>query len=107
MDIYPTRIERLPGKLLLIEWSDGERRSYSYRELQDNCPCATCREKRKQPPAASGPLLPVIAASEAQPLELERMIPVGNYAYHIFFNHGCDSGIYSFEFLRELGQVSS
>jgi DUF971 family protein len=32
---------------------------------------------------------------------------VGNYAYHIFFNHGCDKGIYSFELLKSLGTPES
>lgn len=105
MQEYPVRFERLVGGKLLIEWSDGERLTYSYGQLQANCPCASCREKRQQPVAAGG-LLPVIRPEEAQPLELVRMEPVGNYAYRIIFNHGCDSGIYTLEFLRELGQVS-
>ena len=107
MQPHPVKLERQPGARLLIEWSDGERRSYTYREIQDNCPCATCREKRAAPPEPAKGLLPVIAAEEAQPLELARMTPVGNYAYQIHFNHGCDSGIYTFELLRELGTVEN
>ena len=99
----PTRLERQGGGRLLIEWSDGHKRSYTYREIQDNCPCATCREKRAKPPAPSMGLLPVLAPEEAQPLELVSMTPVGNYAYQIHFNHGCESGIYTFELLRQLG----
>jgi len=105
MDIHPIRLERQAGGPLLIEWSDGQRRSYTYREIQDNCPCATCREKRTKPAVQNSGLglLPVIKAEEAQPLELVSMQPVGNYAYQIHFNHGCESGIYTFELLRELG----
>lgn len=105
MDVFPTALERVPGQRLRIVWSDGQRRLYSYRELQENCPCASCREKRRQPaPALS---LPVLRPEETQPLEIVRMEPVGNYAYHIFFNHGCDKGIYSFELLRSLGTPES
>ncbi|HVX62064.1 MAG TPA: gamma-butyrobetaine hydroxylase-like domain-containing protein [Pirellulales bacterium] len=32
------------------------------------------------------------------------MKPVGNYAYAIEFSDGHDTGIYTCEFLRELGQ---
>jgi DUF971 family protein len=103
MQPHPVHIERQPGSRLLIAWSDGQRRSYSYRELQDQCPCATCREKRRQPPSP-GPMLPVLTPQEAQPLELKSMEPVGRYAYQIHFNHGCESGIYTFELLRQLGE---
>ena len=101
MEPHPIRLEKLPEQRLLIEWSDGERRVYRFRELQDHCPCATCREKRKSAPAANP--LQVISPQETQPLELVGMRPVGSYAYHISFNYGCESGIYTFELLRQLG----
>jgi DUF971 family protein len=47
--------------------------------------------------------LPVITAAEARPLELLGMQPVGNYAYTIAFSDGHDTGIFTFELLRELG----
>ncbi len=97
---HPTKIERLENRQLAIEWSDGQRRVYGLRELQDACPCANCREKRKAPP----PLLAVIQPEEAQPLHLDSMRPVGGYAYSLQFNHGCNTGIYTFEFLRMLGR---
>ena len=34
------------------------------------------------------------------------MKPVGNYAYGIEFSDGHDTGIYTFEYLRELGEVA-
>lgn len=102
MPVSPVRLERTDQQLV-IDWSDGQRRVYGFRELQESCPCATCREKRRADPA-SGPLLPILAPGETQPLELVSMTPVGTYAYHIRFNRGCDSGIYTFEFLRQLGQ---
>jgi DUF971 family protein len=107
MEIQPTNLERQAGGRLLIEWSDGQRRIYSYHEIQKNCPCANCREKRAAPAPPSLGLLPVITAQEAQPLELVSMQPVGNYAYQIHFNYGCESGIYTFELLRQLGSETS
>jgi DUF971 family protein len=35
------------------------------------------------------------------------MKPIGNYAYAIQFSDGHDTGIYTFELLRRLGQVST
>lgn len=106
MSAYPTKLALSGDNRLLIEWSDGEKRSYSFGELRDKCPCASCREKRSQPPAASG-LLPVLSAAEARPLKVQGMKPVGNYAYSIEFSDGHDTGIYTFELLRELGRLEN
>lgn len=99
----PTNLALSGDDRLLIEWSDGQKRSYAFRELRENCPCASCREKRSQPPAAST-LLPVLSAAEARPLQILGMKPVGNYAYSIEFSDGHDTGIFTCEFLRELGR---
>jgi DUF971 family protein len=104
MDIYPTKLERREPNQLVIAWSDGETRLYTNGELRDACPCATCREKQSQPPPPST-MLPVIGMSEAQPLKIAGMRPVGNYAYAISFSDGHDTGIFSFELLRALGKV--
>ena len=42
--------------------------------------------------------------AEAQPLRIAAMKPVGNYAYSIDFSDGHDTGIYTLDALRELGQ---
>ncbi|MCA9156028.1 MAG: DUF971 domain-containing protein [Pirellulaceae bacterium] len=101
-DVYPTELKRTDDRRLLIRWSDGQTRQYSYRELRDACPCASCREKRgAASPAAT--LLPVLSAAEAQPLGISGMKPIGNYAYGIEFTDGHDTGIYTLEYLQELG----
>jgi DUF971 family protein len=100
MDAYPTNLSLTPAGRLRIEWSDGLRREYAVQELRDRCPCATCREKRAEPP----PLLPVMKIEEARPLKIAAMKPVGNYAYSIEFSDGHDSGIFTLELLRELGE---
>jgi DUF971 family protein len=103
MNARPTKIELRGENRLRIEWDDGQKRDYMFRELRDKCPCATCREKRSAPPAPAS-LLPVLSAAEAKPLKILGMKPVGNYAYSIAFSDGHDTGIYTLEFLRELGE---
>jgi DUF971 family protein len=99
---YPTKLEREDERHLAITWSDGTRRRYALRELRDNCPCATCREKRNAPPQ-SPLMLPILSDAQIQPLAVTGMRPVGNYAYAIAFSDGHDTGIYTLDFLRELG----
>jgi DUF971 family protein len=104
MNPQPTKLELAAPDRLRISWSDGQVREYPVRELRDTCPCATCREKRNAPPAEA-PLLPVITEAEARPLRITAMSPVGNYAYSIDFSDGHNTGIYTLELLREIGQA--
>ena len=102
MTVYPTALERLSDSRLRIAWSDGTARFYTVQQLRYACPCAICREGRasgKLSPAAEIPEL-----GEPRPLTLSGMKPVGHYGYSISFSDGHDTGIYTFDFLRELGE---
>ncbi|TVS16899.1 MAG: DUF971 domain-containing protein [Planctomycetaceae bacterium] len=103
MNVYPTGLERLDGRQLLIQWSDGRRRRYRVSELREECPCATCRERRAAEEKRPATLLPVLSAQEARPVDIQAMKPVGNYAYNIEFNDGHNAGIFTFELLLSLG----
>jgi DUF971 family protein len=102
MSPRPVKLELRGGNRLFIEWSDGQKREITVGQLRSSCPCATCREKRAQPPAPSGGLN-VLSIAEARPLAIAGMKPVGNYAYSITFSDGHDTGIFTLDFLRELG----
>ena len=103
MSIYPTELERLESDQLRITWSDGERRLYAVSELRKSCPCATCRDERQAAAEAPKQVLPVVDLAATQPLRVDQMAPVGNYAYGLTFSDGHETGIYTFELLRELG----
>ena len=103
MEPRPTNLALAGESQLVIDFSDGVRRIYSFRELRDHCPCASCREKRSQPPPSAA-MLPILSPADTQPLKLLDMSPVGNYAYSIKFSDGHDTGIYTFALLRDLGR---
>ncbi len=88
---------------LVIRWDDQSETRYRISELRDQCPCATCREKRKTPPDP----FPILSDAETKPLRIEKMRPMGSYAYTIAFSDGHDTGIYTFEYLLELSQSDS
>jgi DUF971 family protein len=100
MKARPTNIELAGEGALLIEWSDGMRRQYTFRELSDSCPCATCREAGL---ARAPSPLPIVSLEEPPNPKLRAITPVGNYAYRIEFEGGCTTGIYRLEYLRQLG----
>lgn len=104
MDVHPSGLSLLSPDCLQIVWSDGQTRQYSIRELRNNCPCATCLEKRSAEPEPMA--LPILRAEETQPLRITKMEPLGHYAYSIEFSDGHDTGLFTLELLRELGTVS-
>jgi len=106
MSTVPSKLELASPDRLRITWNDGQVREYTVRELRDKCPCSTCREKRNAPESPA-PLLPIISDADIRPLRITAMTPVGNYAYSIDFSDGHDTGIYTLESLRELGEVAS
>jgi DUF971 family protein len=103
MSILPSELSLIAPDRLQIVWSDGQVRQYTVRELRENCPCATCMEKRSV--AESPAMLPILRAEETQPLRITKMESMGHYAYGIAFSDGHDTGLYTLELLRTLGTV--
>jgi len=105
-DIYPTQVSRSDNGALIISWSNGSEQSIPYKMLRDQCPCATCIEKRigdtTDGPKTNSNLFPILTAEETRPLAIESMEPVGNYAYRIQFTDGHGTGVYTIEYLRQL-----
>ncbi|MBI3866146.1 MAG: DUF971 domain-containing protein [Planctomycetia bacterium] len=91
---------------LLAQWSDGATHRIPWKMLRDRCPCATCRQKRAEPPAPASPFN-IIKLEEAAPVRATAMFPVGNYAYQIDFSDGHKTGIFSLELLREIGETGT
>lgn len=92
-------VVRRDGDRLRIEWSDGLICLYPWRLLRENCPCAVCREERLAPPDP----LRILQPHELVPLAAVSMPRVGHYAYKIVWSDGHDAGIFTLEYLRELG----
>ena len=90
--------------MMIIRWDDELEQKISFRKLRDNCRCASCNDKREKSnqPQPSSNSLPILSAAEAQPLDIVKMHPVGNYAYNIHFSDDHSTGIFTFEMLRSL-----
>src|SRR5262245_23859015 len=97
----PTNLKLLPDGRLLIDWNVGASRAYTIRELRDGCPCAHCNDARKNPKPMNP--LQVLRPEEAAKLTITEMEPIGNYAYGIKFSDRHDTGIYTLEYLQQLG----
>jgi len=97
----PTRLDLKKTEKLEIDWADGERAVFPIAFLRGRCPCAQCREERdKQRKNKS--LLRVLSGDHSTPLAVVDAELVGNYAIRIDWSDGHASGIYSFQYLREI-----
>jgi len=85
-----------------IRWADGHASHYDFSFLREECPCAMCNDERSKkiaaPPASSSSVLPIF-----KPVAKAKSArAVGNYALQIEFTDGHSTGIYSFDYLREI-----
>ena len=91
-----------------ITWADNHTSHYDFAYLREECPCATCNEKRDQDqphkhPGAnavpiSSPALPMFKPK----IRAQSATQVGNYAVQINFNDGHNTGIFSYDHLRTI-----
>lgn len=99
--IRPTAIDLKKDRGLTIAWSDGTSSYFSVAYLRRLSPSADARVLREQ--MASNPLTVLPSSSASQgPLTALGAELVGHYAIKIRFSDGHDTGIYTWEYLREI-----
>ena len=80
---------------LRIEWGDGVVAEYVPRYLRQFCPCAGCVDEM----TGVRTLRPEDVSTDVYPLEIHY---VGRYALQPVWSDGHRTGLYTFEYLREL-----
>ena len=106
----PTRLHLKRDERLEIDWQDGRKCVYTIEYLRSMCPCAQCRTVREGDPhrlhvtPQKKPLLTILPGNYAKPLAAVAAELVGNYALRIDWSDEHGSGIYSFQYLREICQ---
>ena len=79
------------ARVLEIDFADGHKAVYPHEVLRGYCPCAVCQGHQ-------GPVRFVPGGN----LELTDVGEVGDYALRLTWADGHATGIYTFNFLREL-----
>ena len=90
---------------LVITWKEGDESHYDLEQLRRSCPCAVCRELRLKP-QPSGELTLLDGAAASATASATRLDLVGRYGVRITWADGHDTGIYTFETLREMDSGS-
>ena len=94
---WPTELRLNPEKNgLTVSFEGGARYALSAEKLRVESPSAEVRGHGGAPKPA--PL------KGKENVKIARLEPVGNYAVRIVFDDGHDSGLYSWDYLAELGR---
>lgn len=93
---HPTEFNYIEDKdTLHIEFSDGKAFDYNTMLLRGYCPCAHCQGHGSRPMKWNPP-------GYRHQITITDITQVGNYAACIAWADGHNTGVYSFEYLREL-----
>lgn len=100
-----TQFKRNPDNSTFhISFDDGMEFDVTAKLLRENCPCAGCKGEEvllyKYTPQNKAPLT-------EESFMLEKAEIVGNYAIQLRWKDGHDTGLYNWNFLRELAQLKN
>jgi DUF971 family protein len=94
---WPLELRVNPGRTALnIVFEDGAEAIIAAEKLRVQSPSAEVRGHGGQrPPPVTG----------KENVKITRLEPVGNYAVRIVFDDGHDSGLYSWDYLKDLSRA--
>jgi DUF971 family protein len=93
--LTPTLVKRVSPLRTDVTWNDGHFGSYPSWYLREKCPCASCIDEM------SG-IRRIEPGSIPSTLERVGVSAVGNYALSFSWSDGHSTGIYTFDYLREI-----
>ena len=93
--IEPREISQESNNRLRITWADGKICDYEAARLRRACPCAQCVNEWTGERTLK-------AESISDEVEIDDVSIVGRYALNFRWNDGHGTGIYSFQYLRDL-----
>lgn len=95
----PLKINRNEDNTLTINWDDDSEDTYDIKYLRDECPCVNCKGET----VLFESYIPMKAVFKPTGFyEIGKIETLGNYALHITWKDGHNSGIYSYEYLKKL-----
>lgn len=89
------------GSELAIAWTDGEETYFPLEFLRRSCPCAVCEGE----PDVLGRVQKPSVAIQPQSFTLRSHQIVGGYGWQPTWADAHQTGIYSFSYLRRLGEA--
>jgi len=94
-DAKPTEIKKIETTGIRVTWSDGHQATYTNAALREACRCASCVHEWSGEKIISAENIPDNIMST-------KIEAVGHYAVSIDWNDGHTTGIYAFDYLKEI-----
>ena len=94
-NLKPLSISKPAPNLLESKWQDGFHSVITLQSFRDNCPCAVCVDERGKHKANPN----VIFLGK---YDLKKLETMGNYAVGAVWGDKHDSGIYDWEYFRNV-----
>jgi DUF971 family protein len=95
--MIPKKVKQTGENELMVEWEDGHHGRHLMGTLRKYCPCAGCKSEIES--NAGLVMLPILKPGQ---YELRAIQPVGNYALQLKWGDGHQTGIYTFDYLRQI-----
>lgn len=97
----PKQIKILEKKYLYIKWDDESESKIDLQYLRKECPCANCKGEtvllKTYRPAQK-------VKDKPESFQIKNIEPTGGYAIQITWKDGHNTGIYSWEYLKDLSE---
>lgn len=98
----PRKLDLKKDRGLTVEWADGATSYFTIAYLRRMSPSADMKELRTEMSRNRLAVLPQKMGRSSGPLVAVGAEMVGNYAIRIHFSDGHSTGIYSWEYLRQI-----
>ena len=99
--VSPTNITAdRPNRTLVVEWSDGRTDRIPFRAMRRDCPCAACISEL----TGERLLDPESVPETIEPVAVELS---GNYALKVRWSDRHDTGLFTWDHLRRLGEQTA
>ncbi|MHB1688147.1 MAG: gamma-butyrobetaine hydroxylase-like domain-containing protein [Ignavibacteriaceae bacterium] len=95
----PKQIKIVDKDKLFIKWNDDSESMITLKYLRDECPCAACKGETVLLKTYR-PLKPT--ATNENMFKVKDILQVGGYAIQITWKDSHNTGIYSWEYLKQL-----
>lgn len=99
--MIPKQIKIENKDKLFIKWEDDSETRIGLKYLRDECPCASCKGETILLKTYRPPKLTVLSP---EMYKIKNIEVVGEYAIQLTWKDGHNTGIYSWDYLKELAK---
>lgn len=96
--MIPLKIKVADQSQLSILWDDNSESIINLERLRKFCPCAVCMDERS---SQSNSYIPLFHSAQKR---IKKISMVGKYAIGIHWEDGHNTGIYDYQFLKNLSK---